>query len=49
MDQCGDGAYNTTFEICEYTMNPPIPDSGNSFGFYDSNTNTHYPEHDDQS
>ncbi len=47
VDQCGDSTFNNTYEICEFTMNPPIPDTANSFGFYDSNTNSFYPEHDD--
>ena len=55
VSQCGDGAQNTTFELCEYTMNPPIDGY-----FYDLNANgpdgiannggsgSYYPQQDNQ-
>ena len=49
MDECGDSAWNTTFELCEFTLNPPIPvsDSADPTTFYDpNNAGSHYPEHD---
>jgi hypothetical protein len=53
MDQCGNSDFNTTFEICEFTLpktdlsgTPSIPVADNPFGYYDQNSNTHYPEHD---
>ena len=33
VSECGDGVYNSTYEICEYTMNPSRPAA--DFGYYD--------------